>query len=120
MQFIVDESTGVAVVEYLRSQGYDVLAVAETMLQANDADILDRAAREGRTLITNDKDFGELVFRGGQPHHGVILLRLQDESSVNRVRMVQIVLEKYADRLTGHFIVVTERGIRLRPTAGAP
>jgi hypothetical protein len=53
------------------------------MLQANDADILDRAAHEGRTLITNDKNFGELVFRSKQPHHGVILLRLLSNLNVN-------------------------------------
>ena len=43
MQFIVDESTGAAVLEYLRSVGHDVLAVAETMPQAEDQDILARA-----------------------------------------------------------------------------
>jgi predicted nuclease of predicted toxin-antitoxin system len=63
MQFVVDESTGSAVVDYLRSLGHDVLAVAEAMPQADDSDILDQAAIEERILITNDKDFGELVFR---------------------------------------------------------
>jgi hypothetical protein len=33
LSFLVDESTGSAVVEYLRSNGHDVLAVAETMPQ---------------------------------------------------------------------------------------
>ena len=33
MEFIVDESTGTAVVEYLRTLGHDVLAVAEVMPQ---------------------------------------------------------------------------------------
>ena len=41
MRFIVDECTGVAVVEYLRSAGHDVLAVAEAMPQARDRDILE-------------------------------------------------------------------------------
>jgi len=113
--FIVDESTGAAVVNYLRSIGHDVLAVAEAMPQANDQDILARAAIEKRILITNDKDFGELVFRSDQAHHGVLLLRLRDESPANRVRVVKAVLEQYADRLVGHFIVATETGVRIRP-----
>jgi predicted nuclease of predicted toxin-antitoxin system len=120
MQFVVDESTGAAVVDYLRSLGHDVLAVAEAMPQADDVDILDQAARQGRILITNDKDFGELVFRSGQAHYGVILLRLHDESSSNRVRMVEIVLERYADRLADHFTVATEGGVRIRPASGLP
>ena len=116
MQFVVDESTGTAVVEYLRSLGYDVLAVAETMPQAEDVDILSQASSQSRVLITNDKDFGDLVFRSGQAHHGVILLRLHhDESAANRVRMVTLVMDQYADRLPDHFIVVSESGIRIRP-----
>jgi len=43
---MVDESTGLAVVNYLRSLGYDVLSVAETMSQAADSNILARASSE--------------------------------------------------------------------------
>jgi predicted nuclease of predicted toxin-antitoxin system len=115
MQFIVDESTGAAVVEYLRSIGHDVLAVAETMPQADDSEILVRAVGEGRVLVTNDKDFGELVFRSDQAHSGVLLLRLRDESATNRVHVVMTVLEQYADRLSGAFTVATEGYVRIRP-----
>ena len=115
MKFIVDESTGMAVGEYLRRVGHDVLAVAEAMSQADDVDILTRAVSEGRILVTNDKDFGELVFRSGQAHQGVVLLRLHDESSSNRVRVLRAVLERYADRLAGHFTVATEGSVRIRP-----
>jgi uncharacterized protein (DUF433 family) len=34
---------------------------------------------EGLILVTNDKDFGEKVYRERLPHRGVILLRLDDE-----------------------------------------
>ncbi len=114
MQFIVDESAGVAVVEYLRSIGQDVLAVGETMRQADDTDILARAVDEGRILITNDKDFGELVFRSGRAHPGVLLLRLRNEASANRVRVVRSVIQRYADRLPNHFVVATESTVRVR------
>lgn len=116
MKFIVDESTGVSVVRYLRSQGYDVLAVAESLLQADDAAIVERAAREDRILITNDKDFGELVFRVGHTHAGVLLLRLRDESPANRIRVVKAMLESHADHLVGRFVVATESGVRIRST----
>ena len=116
MQFIVDESAGVAVVAYLRSVGHDVFAVAEIMRQADDPDILALALSQSRILVTNDKDFGELVFRSGQTHHGVLLLRLHNESATNRVRVVKSVLEYYADRLSGHFVVATETSVRIRGT----
>ena len=112
---MVDESTGMAVVNYLRSLGYDVLAVAEAIPQADDSDILARASSDGRILVTNDKDFGELAFRGRQVHQGVLLLRLQDESPTNSVRILKAVLEQYADRLPSHFTVATESGVRIQP-----
>lgn len=116
MRFIVDESAGAAVVEYLRSSGHDVLAIAEIMRQADDPDILTLALNEARILITNDKDFGELVYRTGQTHHGVLLLRLHNESSANRVRVVKSVLANYTDRLAGQFVVATESSVRIRST----
>jgi len=54
MHFVVDESTGTAVVEYLRNTGHDVLAIEEAMPQADDEDIIARAAEERRIIITND------------------------------------------------------------------
>ena len=120
MEFIVDESTGMAVVEYLRTDGHDVLAVAEATPQADDRAIMARAVSEGRILITNDKDFGELVFRSGQAHHGVVLLRLRDESPASRVRVMKAVLGQYPDRLAGHLIVATEGRGRIRPTSEVP
>lgn len=120
MKFIVDESSGAAVAEYLRRTGHDVLAVAEVLPQADDQDILARAVDEERIVVTNDKDFGELTFRSGQAHHGILLLRLRDESPANRVRMVQVVLEQHADQLADHFTVATESGIRIRPARELP
>ena len=116
MRFIVDESTGAAVVQYLREVGHDVVAVAEDMPQADDAVILQQALVEERVVLTNDKDFGELAFRSGQAHRGVVLFRLRDESTENRLHMLRFLLEQYLDRLENHFVVVTENGVRMRPT----
>ena len=115
MRLIVDESAGSAVAVLLRDLGHDVLVVAESMPQADDSAILARAVQELRVVITNDKDFGELVFRSGLAHVGVVLLRLRDESSTNRVAVMQAVLGQCADTMENHFIVATERHIRIRP-----
>ena len=48
--------------------GYDVLEVAQAMPQADDAAILALAVQESRIVITNDKDFGEKVFRERRAH----------------------------------------------------
>lgn len=75
---------------------------------------MNRAVREQRIVVTNDKDFGELIFRSGKAHQGVVLLRLHNESAANRVKMMKNVLEHYADRLAGHFTIATERNVRIR------
>jgi predicted nuclease of predicted toxin-antitoxin system len=117
MRFLVDESTGNAVTTFLRGLGHDVVDVSETMPQTDDEDILTTAVSESRVVVTNDKDFGELVFRSGQKHAGIILLRLRDESRANRVAVVRSVLEQCAGQILDHFIVATETHIRVRPTS---
>jgi predicted nuclease of predicted toxin-antitoxin system len=114
MRFLIDESVSKAVTQYLRDNGYDVLAVAEMTPQARDADILKWAAEQERILITSDKDFGELVFRSGQAHQGVVLFRLRDESAANQVRTLTVALNDYAVHLPGQFAVITEKSVRIR------
>ncbi len=120
MRFLVDESTGQAVTAYLRRAGHDVMAVAESLPQADDITVLQLAARESRILITNDKDFGDLVYRSGLSHHGIILLRLNDESPSHRVAMLQTVIEHHAAQLPDTFVIVTERHIRFRSALPHP
>jgi len=76
---------------------------------------LNLAALKERLLLTNDKDFGELVYRSGLPHRGVVLFRLRDERAANRVRMLREVLKLPQDKLTdNNFIVASESKIRVR------
>ncbi|MGH7456758.1 MAG: DUF5615 family PIN-like protein [bacterium] len=116
MKFVVDESTGQSVVHELRRLGHDVISIQEIFPGLDDPPILDIAANENRVVMTNDKDFGELVYRSGLPHAGVVLFRLQDESAANRVRMMREVLRSCADKLEGNFVIASERKIRIRKT----
>ena len=114
MKFFVDESTGFSVAEFLRKEQHDVLYAGKVMPQAPDQDILSRAVAGQRILITNDKDFGELIFRSGKKHAGVILLRLRSDQPAARVRVLKAALKKYSDKLSGHFCVITETEVRFR------
>lgn len=75
MRFLADESCDFAVVRALRSAGHDVLAVAELAAGSDDATIMDIALREERLLLTEDKDFGHLVYAHSQQSSGVIFIR---------------------------------------------
>jgi predicted nuclease of predicted toxin-antitoxin system len=114
MKFLVDENVRRSAVEWLRGQGYDVVYVAENYAQLEDEKILKVAHQQNRILITNDKDFGNLVFHQRLASHGVILFRLFREDKQKFVAILEILLEKYAHKLEDNFIIVSEDYIRFR------
>lgn len=81
-----------------------------------DDDILGKAYDEDWILITNDKDFGEKVYREKQPHHGVVLLRLQDERAASKIDAIKKLLDGYEEQLADAFVVVTETQVRFGQT----
>ena len=116
MRFLVDESTGVVVARWLRAQGHEVFSVYEDARGVDDDTIIQKAFDEHWILITNDKDFGEKVYREKRPHRGVILLRLQDERSGNKINTLQRILDMYLEQLPDSFVVATETQIRFART----
>ncbi len=75
MRFVADESCDFAVVRALRSAGHDVLAVAEISPRISDKEVLRLASNEERILLTEDTDFGEIVYAEALGHSGVVLFR---------------------------------------------
>jgi len=73
LRFLADESCDFAVVRALRADGYDVLAIAEITSRSIDRELIDQAYQEDRVLVTEDKDFGWLVFASHVDTAGVIL-----------------------------------------------
>ncbi len=112
MRFLVDECTGPAVAQWLREQSFEVYSVYEESRGVDDDSILAKAHDEDWVLITNDKDFGEMVYREKRPHRGVVFLRLQDERAGSKIDALQKLLTTYADRLPGAFVVVMDTQIR--------
>jgi predicted nuclease of predicted toxin-antitoxin system len=97
---------------WLRQQGHAVFSVYDAARGISDDAVLEKAFSEEWILITNDKDFGDKVYRDRHPHHGVIVLRLQDERTENKINCLERLLRTYSERLFDHFVVVTEKQIR--------
>jgi predicted nuclease of predicted toxin-antitoxin system len=117
MRFLVDECTGPFAAQWLREQGYEVFSVYDQARSMKDGAILAKAFAEEWIIITNEKDFGERVFRDRTAHKGIIFLRLEDDRSSNKVAVLQRLLENSASELPGRFLVVTEKTVRI---AGHP
>lgn len=112
MRFLVHECTRPSVARWLIEQGHDVYSVYNSYRGLDDETILQKAFDEKRILITNDKDFGERVYRQKAPHHGVIFLRLQDERTVNKIETLKKLFNKYESHLEGNFVIATEKQVR--------
>lgn len=112
MRFLVDECTGPTVARWLREQRHEVFSVYEEARGISDDEIIRKALAEGWVLITNDKDFGEKVYRERYLHRGIVLLRLEDERASNKITAIRRLLENHGDQLANRFVVVTETQVR--------
>jgi predicted nuclease of predicted toxin-antitoxin system len=114
MRFLFDQSTDRRLAPFLRQWGHDVAVVAvDHPPSLPDTEVLAIARREARILVTEDRDFGELIFRHRRAHTGVIFLRLPPMELPAKVAHLRDLLDRHASHLD-QFVVVSERGVRVR------
>jgi len=89
-------------------------AVRDINPRMNDDEILKIAVAENRMVVTMDKDFGELVYNSGLPHAGVLILRLEDARSDEKVKTIEKILAEHSDRLLNNFCVFQNGRLRIR------
>jgi len=110
---MVDECTGPKVAKWLKSKGHEVYSIYDEARGMTDERIIAKANKENYILITNDKDFGELITRQKKPHKGVLLLRLRDERTEEKIKIINQILREHSEKLAGNFIIATEQTIRI-------
>lgn len=115
MKFLADANIESAIIQWLRSCGYDVLWAAELSPSTPDTELVSLANCQDRVLLTHDRDFGELVFLRGSLSHGAILLRFDVALQSDRLRLLQQHWSTIEANAHGNFVVVSERKVRLRP-----
>ncbi len=115
MRWLADECVDAGLVLHLRAAGHDVAYMAEIAPAISDAEVLARAHAEDRLLLTEDKDFGDLVFRRGRPVPAVILLRI--DAAVHELKKIRLgaAIDRFGEKLRGRYTVVEENKIRARP-----
>lgn len=114
MNLLADESVERQIIERLRLDGHSVLSVAEMEPSIPDDAVLARANEHNALLITVDTDFGELVFRQGLVHHGVVLIRLAGLSAQVKAETVSTVFLQHAAEMAGAFSVIARGTVRIR------
>jgi predicted nuclease of predicted toxin-antitoxin system len=114
-RFLVDSSSDARLVGYLQKRGYDTTRVGWNY----PGDMADEAIRlvalaEDRIIITEDRDFGELVVRYRRSHAGIIYFRLESVELSIRTARLEALIETHGHDLR-RFFVVTEQEFRIRP-----
>ena len=113
MRFLADESCDFAVVRALRTAGHDVLAVADISPRSNDQEVIELAVREARILLTEDKDFGQLVYANAQPSGGIIFIRFPSRSRKALPKTVLDLIKEKGEGLTSKFVVLSPGRVRI-------
>jgi predicted nuclease of predicted toxin-antitoxin system len=115
VRLLADEGVDAAIVARLRSDGYDVIYVAELSPGITDDAVLELANADERILMTADKDFGELVFRLRRVAFGVLLVRLPGLPSASKADAVAQVIGEHGEEMPGAFTVLSAGLVRIRP-----
>jgi predicted nuclease of predicted toxin-antitoxin system len=114
VRWLADECVAAPLVAFLRLGGHDVLYVAEAAAGFSDAGVIDLASREKRLLLTEDKGFGDLVFRRERPVPGVVLMRIGPENPGLKATRLAVAIERYGEGLFGGYTVIEEGRFRAR------
>ncbi|HRD77487.1 MAG TPA: DUF5615 family PIN-like protein [Hyphomicrobiaceae bacterium] len=116
MRFLVDECLLAEIVNELRLDGHDVHWVADDLQSVEDAVLLEIANAERRILMSDDRDFGELVFKCAMPDIGIVSLRVA-KFKMDAGRIGAYAADKVAELgplLLGQFALIEPGGVWLR------
>ena len=114
MKFLIDVCVASNVLHKTLSElGHDVFSARDGYPSASDRALLDLAYREERVLITEDKDFGELVFSLRLPHP--CILRFDGLTAADQAAAIHNLIERHGAAMQrGAIIVVTGNRVRIR------
>jgi len=113
VRLVAVENCDFSVVIDLRAAGYDVVSITEQMAAADDEAVIDFARSERRLLVTEDKDFGQLVFAAAKQNSGVILIRYPALARSALTAALLKILSDNGESLYSRFAVLEPGRVRI-------
>jgi predicted nuclease of predicted toxin-antitoxin system len=116
MRFLADMGISPKTLNFLQTLGYQGMHLGQEGLgRLSDAEILEKACREGSIVLTHDLDFGDLLAASGAQLPTVIIFRLRDMRPERVNLYLQNLITQHAQSLQqGVIAIVAEGGIRIR------
>ncbi len=119
MDFLADENFPLDAADRLREAGHDIAAVVRDSPGTSDEAVIERAVREGRVILTFDRDYGGLLYaepRGASPvPPGVIYFRFDPSPPEEPANYLLDLLDQPEWSVTGKLTVVERDRVRQRP-----
>lgn len=114
MRFLANENFPLPSIRLLRENGHFVRSISEEFAGIQDIAVMEIAQNEGLTILTFDKDYGEIIFRYGvRKPPPVVFLRYKGNGPLSAGSIVLDMLTEGVD-FNGSFTVVDENNIRQR------
>ena len=119
---IADENIFDVIIQALESEGYDVLSIKNSSFRGlSDFDIVGLSINPPKIIITEDKDFGDIVFLENKKVTGVILLRYKAFERPEIIKELILFLKgESLKSLTNNFITISLGKIRIRKIQNQP
>ena len=116
MKLLADMGISMTTVRALREAGEEVVHLQEQGLhKMPDDQILVKAIREQRVVITCDLDFGDLLAASGGSVPSVVLIRTRNQTpKAVTPRLFQILQTYHSALEAGAVVIVEDGGSRLR------
>ena len=112
IKLLTDVNIEKYLVDQLKENRLDVKSILEINKRMTDSEVLELANTEGRILITNDKDFGEIVYRLKLIPNGIILLRYKELNVKEKAERLIDFLMNNKSNILNKFIVLSKEKIR--------
>lgn len=116
MKFVADENLHRQIIDELRQAGHEIIAIAEVSPGIVDDDVLALSVRENVPLLTEDKDFGDLVFHQQLPSAGIVLIRISGMPLPQKILHLKQAIQQYGAQFHNAFSVISDRAVRISQT----
>jgi len=115
LRFLADMNISPRTVTALKNEGWDIIRVSEVLpSNTSDADLLNYARKENRTIITQDLDFSALVALSGLDKPSLVILRLMTADPESITAKLISIIPQYQDLLLqGFTITIEDTSVRL-------
>jgi len=113
MKLLANENFPLESVYFLKSKNIDIISIQENFAGMTDIEVLKKTQKEGRIILTFDKDYGELIYKSKVKFTaGIVFFRLIPKSALSSGKLIYRIIKKI--RLEKRFTIISSKQIRQR------